>query len=51
MIIGRINSRNDPNEAVVFEARNVTSSSAEVRLCDSHAANSDGCQAHLAEDF
>lgn len=49
VIVWRTNTHNDTNEALVFEARNVTSTWAEVRLCDSNASNSTGCQTHLAE--
>lgn len=49
VIVGRTNTHNDPAEALVFEARNVTSTGAQVRLCDSNAWNATGCQTHLAE--
>jgi len=49
VIVWRTNTYNDGNEALVFEARNVTSTSAQVRLCDSNAANSVWCQPHLEE--
>jgi len=49
VIIGRTNTHNDPAEALVFEARSISSTWAEVRLCDSNAGNASGCQAHAAE--
>jgi hypothetical protein len=49
VIVGRTNTYNDGNEALVFEAQNVTSTWAQVRLCDSNAWNATGCQAHIAE--
>jgi hypothetical protein len=49
IIVWRTNTYNDWNEALVFEARNVTSTWAQVRLCDSNAWNVTGCQAHAAE--
>lgn len=49
VIIWRTNTYNDGNEALVFEARNVTSTSAQVRLCDSNASNWVGCQPHISE--
>jgi len=49
VVVGSTNTHNDINEALVFEAKNVTSTWAEVRLCDSNAGNAIGCQTHLAE--
>ena len=49
IIVWRTNTHNDLNEALVFESRNVTSTTAEVRLCDSNAGNATGCQAHAIE--
>lgn len=49
VIVWRSNTHNDTNEALVFEARNVTSTGADVRLCDSNAGNATGCQNHLTE--
>ncbi len=49
VIVGRTNTYNDGNEALVFEARNVTSTWAEVRLCDSNASNATWCQTHAVE--
>jgi len=49
VIVWRTNTYNDWNEALVFEAQNVTSTWAQVRLCDSNASNATGCQAHLEE--
>ncbi len=49
VIVGRTNTYNDGNEALVFEARNITSTSAQVRLCDSHSWNATWCQPHASE--
>jgi len=49
VVVGRTNTDNDPNEALVFESRNITSTTAEVRLCDSNAWNSTWCQTHGTE--
>ena len=49
VIVWRTNTYNDGNEALVFESRNLTSTGAQVRLCDSNASNATGCQSHLAE--
>lgn len=49
VIVGRTNTHNDPAEALVFEARNVGPTSAQVRLCDSNAWNASWCQAHAVE--
>lgn len=49
VIVGRTNTYNDGNEALVFEARNITSTTAEIRLCDSDSWNSTWCQTHASE--
>lgn len=49
VIVWRTNTYNDGNEALVFEARNVTGTWADVRLCDSNAWNATWCQAHGVE--
>jgi len=49
VIVWRPNTQNDPNEALVFESRNITSTWADVRLCDSNAGNATWCQNHLSE--
>lgn len=46
VIVGRTNTHNDPAEALVFESRNLTSTTAQVRLCDSQTSNAVGCDAH-----
>lgn len=49
IIVGRSNTHTDENEALVFEARNVTATSAEVRLCDSSGWSVAWCQNHGVE--
>lgn len=49
VIVGRSNTHDDPDEALVFEARNVSSTWAEVRLCNSNAWNSTWCRNHWVE--
>lgn len=49
VIVWRTNTYNGGTEALVFESRNVTSTWAQVRLCDSHASNSTWCQPHVSE--
>jgi len=49
VIIGRTNTHNDPAEALVFESRNLTSTTAQVRLCDSQASNATWCDTHAVE--
>lgn len=49
VIVWRTNTYNDGNEALVFEAKNVTSTTAEIRLCDSQASNAIGCDSHAVE--
>lgn len=49
VIVGRSNTHNDPAEALVFESRNLTSTTAQVRLCDSQASNATDCDTHGVE--
>jgi hypothetical protein len=47
VIVGLLNSENDSEKAMIFEARHVTSTSADVRLCESDTGN--GCDSHGEE--
>jgi len=49
VIVWRTNTTNSWDEGLVFEARNVTSVWAQVRLCNSNASNSTGCENNIAE--
>lgn len=44
-------SQSDEGEyGIVFEVRNVTNTSAEIRLCDSNGSNTDGCDTYPASN-
>jgi len=47
VIVGTRQTENGNQPAMIFEARNVTSTSAEVRLCESDGGN--GCDSHTEE--
>ncbi len=50
VVIGDVNSYQDPEEAPVFEVRNVHPTWAEMRLCESEGAgNSNTCDSHANE--
>ncbi|HIA92232.1 TPA: hypothetical protein EYO12_03940 [Candidatus Saccharibacteria bacterium] len=48
VVVGNSNSHNG-QAALVFEARNVTSTSADMRVCESEGSSSNGCDTHAAE--
>jgi hypothetical protein len=48
VVVGTTNSHNGES-ALVFESRNVTSTSAEMRICESQGGTSTGCDAHASE--
>lgn len=48
VVVGTTNSHNGQS-ALVFEVRNVTSTSAEMRVCESEGAASNGCDTHASE--
>jgi hypothetical protein len=48
VVVGTTNTHNG-QEALVFEARNVTSTSADMRVCESEGATSNGCDTHASE--
>lgn len=49
VVVGTTNTRNGGDDAMVFEARNVQSDYAEMRVCENEAAGGDGCDAHTSE--
>jgi len=49
VVVWRTNTTNSWDEWLVFEAQNVTSTWAQVRLCNSNASNSTGCENNIAE--
>jgi hypothetical protein len=48
VVVGLSNSHNGEN-GLVFESRNVSSTAAEMRLCESEGAASNGCDTHISE--
>jgi hypothetical protein len=48
VVVGTTNSH-DGQSALVFESRNVTSTSADMRVCESEGATSNGCDTHGSE--
>jgi len=48
VVVGTSNTQNGQN-ALVFEARNVTATSADMRVCESEGSASNGCDTHAAE--
>jgi hypothetical protein len=48
VVVGTTNSHNGES-ALVFESRNVTSTSAEMRVCESQGGSSTGCDSHTSE--
>lgn len=49
VVVGTTNTRNGGDDAMVFEARNVQSGSAEMRVCENENAGGDGCDGHTSE--
>ncbi len=48
VVVGTTNSHNGQS-ALVFESRNVTGTSAEMRVCESEGSTSNGCDTHASE--
>lgn len=48
VVVGTTNTHNG-EAALIFEAKNVTSSSADMRVCESEGGTSDGCDTHSSE--
>ncbi len=48
VVVGTTNSHNGEN-ALVFESRNVTSTGAEMRVCESEGSTTNGCDTHSSE--
>jgi len=48
VVVGTTNTRAG-TPALVFESRNVTSTSAEMRVCDSQGSTANGCDTHISE--
>lgn len=48
VVVGTTNSHNGES-ALVFETRNVTSTGADMRVCESEGATSNGCDTHASE--
>lgn len=48
VVVGITNTRNE-GPALVFEARNVTTTSAQMRVCDSQGSTANGCDTHGTE--
>ncbi len=48
VVVGTTNTHNGQN-ALVFESRNVTATSAEMRVCESEGSTTNGCDTHVSE--
>ncbi len=48
VVVGTTNSHNGQS-ALVFESRNVTSTSADMRVCESEGSTTNGCDTHASE--
>lgn len=48
VVVGTTNTHNGES-ALVFESRNVTATSAEMRVCESEGATANGCDTHASE--
>lgn len=49
VVVGTTNTRNGGDDAMVFEAQNVQSGSAEMRVCENENVGSSGCDGHTSE--
>lgn len=49
VVVGTSNSHNGGQKALVFEARNVGSNSAEMRICEGEGSVEEGCDTHKQE--
>jgi hypothetical protein len=49
VVVGTTNTKNSPENALTFDARSVTSNSAEMRVCEAEGVTASGCDAHPTE--